>query len=70
VEGPAPFQGPDANGFITGHFGRWSLEHGRRQFRGAAGKPWKNLARQTAPLAIKYKYQHCPSSMLVFDIFS
>jgi hypothetical protein len=31
VEGSAPSQGPDANGFANGRFGRKSLEHGRRQ---------------------------------------
>jgi hypothetical protein len=32
VEGSTPSQGPDANGFVTGRFGRQSLEHQRRQF--------------------------------------
>ena len=30
----------------------------------------KNFTRQTNPLAITCKYQHCSISMLVFDIFS
>jgi hypothetical protein len=32
-----------------------------------AGKPWKNFACQTGPLAIKCKYPHCSLSMRVFD---
>ena len=30
---------------------------------------WKNFARQTAPLALKCTYRHCPISMPVGDIF-
>jgi hypothetical protein len=69
--GSAPSQWSDANGFATGRFGRWSLEHGRRQFE--VGQEtleefrWKNFARQTGSLDIKYKYRHCSISMPVFD---
>jgi hypothetical protein len=39
VEGSAPYEESDLNGFVTGSFGHQLLEHERRQVRGAAGKP-------------------------------
>ncbi|HEX4349203.1 MAG TPA: hypothetical protein VH251_02390 [Verrucomicrobiae bacterium] len=74
VEGPAPSQGPDANGFVNGRFGRQSLEHGadgsKCGRKDLVESPWKNFARPTAPLAIKCKYRHCPISMPVFSFLN
>ena len=82
MEGSAPSQGSDANCFVSGPFGCQSLEHGRRQVLGTAGKTqkesghlhpkesrWKKFARQGNLLTIKCKYRHCLISMPVFVCF-